>query len=142
MYVYRTAHHVHDVLCDRHAEASTLYTGYCRGIHSGERIENGPEEFLIHTHSVILDAELILSVSGFGKCGLFYTDGHGPASLRVLDGIGKNVQQYLIQTQLITDNELVSDVAVNKEIKLFVVDVGMDDIPQSVKNFRKIFSST
>ena len=67
-------------------------------------------ELLVDADAVILDAELVIAAA-LGRTGLLGdADAHHAAGGGELDGIGKDVQQHLIQPQRVGDDVLVHHV--------------------------------
>ena len=61
MHLDDAAHHIDDVLRNRHAQACSLNPAYRTGFFTGERVKDCLLEFFAHPDSVILDSEF--------KCG-------------------------------------------------------------------------
>ena len=67
-------------------------------------------ELLVDADAIILDAELVVAAA-LGRTGLLgNADAHHAAGGGELDGIGKDVQQHLIQPQRVGDDVLVHHV--------------------------------
>lgn len=101
------AHQVYNVLGDGKAETRALDAADGGAFLPGELLKDVLLELLVDADAVIFNAELIVAAA-LGRAGLLgNADAHHAAGGGKLDGIGKDVQQHLIQPQRVGDDILV-----------------------------------
>ena len=104
-----STHHIHYILRDGHAKASSLNAAYRRRIHTGKRCKNLLQELFIHADTIVFNHKFI---NGVTRLSRHFLDVHQDDSLfgRVLDCIRNNIQQDLIQAQFIAHDHFIMNI--------------------------------
>ena len=133
------AHHIHDVLGDRHAKAGALYPADRGGALPLEGLKDLVGELLAHADAVILDAELVLPAAVHFTGKLPHPHRDCAARRGKLDGVGQQVQQDLVQPGLVAVDVLVGHIrGVHIKFQLLCVNLPADDGFQVVQHIRKV----
>ena len=101
-------HLVNELLCDGHAQTRALVVGAARALLLRERLKNMLQEFLAHTDAVVLDLHPQVDKTFF-KQRFLGAEVDLAAVGRVLDGVGKNVDEHLPDMQLTADQVRVPE---------------------------------
>ena len=133
------AHHIHDIFGNGHAKAGTLYPAYRGGALPLEGFKDLLRELLAHTNAVVLDAELILPAAAHLTGKLPHPHRDRAARRGKLDGVGQQIQQYLIQPGLIAVDVLIGHIhGVHIKLQLLCINLSADDGFQVVQHIRKV----
>ena len=104
-----TAHHVHDVLGDGHAQAGALHLVGHRILGPAEGLVNVLLERFAHADAVVGDGELVAGIVAAAE-DLLHIQRDAAAMAGVLDRIGQDVEQYLPQAGGVAFHILVEQI--------------------------------
>ena len=139
MHLDGTAHHVDDILGDRHTEASTLDLADSGSALTLKGFKDALGKLLAHADTGVLHPNLIQSASLGRIRQLGHTDRHRPASGSEFDGVGEEVQQDLVQPGLVAVNVFIRHIHdIHVQLQLLGVDLSGDDRLDIVKDIRQI----
>ena len=94
---------------------------------------------MAHADAVVLDAELVLPAAAHRSGKLPHPHRDRAARRGELDGVGQQVQQYLIQPGLIAVDVLIGHIhGIHIKLQLLCVDLPADDGFQVVQHIRKV----
>ena len=123
-----SAHQIDDVLCNRHTKSCSLYTADGRIFLTFKRLKNMIYKILAHTDARVFNTKHIFRKS-VRTVFLRNADTYSAALLRIFHGIADQIQEYLIQSQLITVYLLVHNInRINIEFQLLRTYVSLQNI--------------
>ena len=135
----RAAHHVDDVLGDRHAEARALNAADRAAALARERLEDRLPERFAHADAAVLDAELEHGALRRRRRLFDDAEADHAARGRKLDRVRKDVQQDLVEPEPVGHDVLVHDVLrVDEQLQLLGRDVGLNDRPQVMNDVGQV----
>ena len=135
----RSAHHIHNVLRDRHTKPRSLNAAHSRGLFSGKRFKDMRLELRFHADSGVPDDKLVCAIAGRRRLQLSDPKTDHAAGLIELDSVAHDIQQYLRQSKLICNNVLIPDIhRIDQKIQLTGSDIRLYDRPDIMEQIRKV----
>ncbi len=133
-----TIHHIHNIFGDCHSESRPLYPTD-RGIALPlKRLENMGDKLLAHANPRIPYMEFVIRKTLRRTRLLSNPERNRAARHRIFDRVAQKVEQYLVQSQLITIYLLIEDIdGVHIKFKLLRIDIPLDNILKPMQNLRQ-----
>ena len=128
MHLDGAAHHINDVLGNRHAQTGALNLAHRGGTLPLEGLEDPLREFLAHADTGVLHPDLIQSLPLWGIGKLCHTDGNRAAGGCEFNRVGQQVQEHLIQAGFVAEHILIGHIQhIHIQLQLLGVNLTADD---------------
>ena len=129
-----TAHHIHNVLGNGHTKPCALGPADSGSPLSLKGRKYLLHKFLTHANSVILYPDFVQSTAFLCPRTLSDPDRDGSSGWCKLDCIRQKIQQYLVQSRLVTINLLIGNIhGIHIKFQLLRMDLPTDDRLQVMK---------
>ncbi len=126
-----TAHHIHDILGDGHAQTGTLDATDSSTLLAGKRFEEMLLEILAHTDAIVFHMDFILGIALQLHRILFHSHTHCATGIGEFQRIAQKIQKHLIQTQTIAVHIFIRYThSVEEKIDPLRHDIGLQDRAQ------------